>query len=66
MALKPVTNPDVEVEPVELTIDGEKVMAKPGISLYDVISKKGTKVPWRGRTAGATATGWGATTATPS
>ena len=44
MAIKPVTNPDVEVEPVELTIDGEKVMAKPGISLYDVISKQGKKV----------------------
>ncbi len=44
MALKPVTNPDVEVEPVELTIDGETVQAKPGISLYDVISKQGKRI----------------------
>ncbi len=44
MALKPVTNPDVQVEPVELTIDGETVQAKPGISLYDVISEQGKKV----------------------
>ncbi|HHZ83900.1 MAG TPA: 2Fe-2S iron-sulfur cluster binding domain-containing protein, partial [Nitrospirales bacterium] len=41
---KPVTTPDVEVEPVELTIDGETVTAKPGVSLYDVISKQGKKV----------------------
>ena len=44
MALKPVTNPDVEVAPVELTIDGEVVTAKPGISLYDVISKQGKRL----------------------
>ncbi len=44
MAIKPVTNPDVEVEPVELTIDGETVTAQPGVSLYDVISKQGKKV----------------------
>tara|TARA_B100001971_G_C18260210_1_gene586061 strand:+ start:1558 stop:4362 length:2805 start_codon:yes stop_codon:yes gene_type:complete len=42
--MKPVTNPDVEVEPVELTIDGEVVHAKPGISLYDVISKQGKRI----------------------
>ncbi len=44
MAIKPVTNPELDVEPVELIIDGETVHAKPGISLYDVISKRGKKI----------------------
>ncbi|MFQ5930784.1 MAG: molybdopterin-dependent oxidoreductase [Nitrospiraceae bacterium] len=41
MALKPVTTPDVEAATIELSIDGRAVMAKDGVSLYDVISNTG-------------------------
>jgi len=45
MALKPVTTPDVEAATIELTLDGEKVTAKAGVSLYDVISSTGKIIP---------------------
>ncbi len=45
MGLKPVTSPDVEAETIELTLDGEVVQAKAGVSLYDVISSTGKIVP---------------------
>ena len=45
MALKPVTTPDVEAPTIELTVDGESVQARAGVSLYDVISQTGRIVP---------------------
>ncbi|TAL10229.1 MAG: 4Fe-4S dicluster domain-containing protein [Nitrospirae bacterium] len=45
MALKPVTSPDVEAPAIELTIDGQPVQAKGGVSLYDVISQTGKIIP---------------------
>jgi len=45
MALKPVTSPDVEAPSIELTIDGQPVAAKAGVSLYDVISQTGKIIP---------------------
>src|SRR5437763_3519586 len=45
MALKPVTTPDVEAPSIELTIDGQTVRTKAGVSLYDVISETGKIVP---------------------
>jgi formate dehydrogenase alpha subunit len=45
MALKPVTSPDVEAPSIELTIDGQAVAAKAGVSLYDVIAQTGKIVP---------------------
>ncbi len=45
MGLKPVTSPDTEAETIELTLDGETVTAKQGVSLYDVISSTGKIVP---------------------
>ncbi|MEJ2229807.1 MAG: molybdopterin-dependent oxidoreductase [Nitrospirales bacterium] len=45
MGLKPVTTPDVEAATIELTLDGEIVQAKEGVSLYDVISSTGKIVP---------------------
>ena len=45
MGLKPVTTPDAEAATIELTLDGETVTAKEGVSLYDVISSTGKIVP---------------------
>ncbi|MEK6549137.1 MAG: molybdopterin-dependent oxidoreductase [Nitrospirota bacterium] len=45
MALKPVTSPDVEAPSIELTIDGQPVQTKTGVSLYDVISQTGKIIP---------------------
>lgn len=45
MALKPVTTPDVEAATIHLSIDGETVTTKEGVSLYDVISRMGKIVP---------------------
>ena len=45
MALKPVTTPDTEAATIALSIDGETVTAKEGVSLYDVISSMGKIVP---------------------
>ncbi|WP_454061061.1 molybdopterin-dependent oxidoreductase [Candidatus Nitrospira salsa] len=45
MGLKPVTSPDIEAATIELTLDGETVTAKEGVSLYDVISSTGKIVP---------------------
>ena len=45
MALKPVTTPDVEAATIQLSIDGETVSTKAGVSLYDVISRMGKIVP---------------------
>jgi formate dehydrogenase alpha subunit len=45
MALKPATNPEVEAATIELTIDGQTVTAKDGVSLYDVISSIGKIIP---------------------
>ncbi len=45
MALKPVTTPDTEAATITLSIDGETVTAKEGVSLYDVISSTGKIVP---------------------
>ncbi|HZC68787.1 MAG TPA: molybdopterin-dependent oxidoreductase [Nitrospirales bacterium] len=45
MALKPVTSPDVEAPAIQLTIDGQQVEAKQGVSLYDVISQTGKIIP---------------------
>jgi len=45
MGLKPATNPDVEAATIELTIDGQTVTAKDGVSLYDVISSTGKIIP---------------------
>src|SRR5207253_8791455 len=45
MALKPVTSPDTEAASIELTIDGQTVRTKAGVSLYDVISETGKIVP---------------------
>ncbi len=45
MGLKPVTSPEVEAETIELTMDGETVQAKAGVSLYDVVSSTGKIVP---------------------
>ncbi len=45
MALKPVTSPDVAAPGIELTIDGQPVQAKAGVSLYDVISQTGKIIP---------------------
>ena len=41
MGLKPATNPEAEAATIELTIDGNPVTAKDGVSLYDVISSTG-------------------------
>src|SRR5437016_14147662 len=45
MALKPVTTADVEAPSIELTIDGQTVQTKQGVSLYDVISQTGKIIP---------------------
>jgi predicted molibdopterin-dependent oxidoreductase YjgC len=45
MGLKPATNPDTEATSIELTIDGKPVMARDGVSLYDVISSTGKIIP---------------------
>ena len=45
MGLKPATNPDIEATAIELSIDGKSVMAKDGVSLYDVISMTGKIIP---------------------
>lgn len=45
MALKPVTTPDVEAATIELTINGEAVTAREGVSLYDVIASTGKIIP---------------------
>jgi len=45
MGLKPVTTPDAEAVKIELSIDGETVVANEGVSLYDVISSTGKIVP---------------------
>lgn len=45
MGLKPVTTPDAEAATIELTLDGETVTAKEGVSLYDVISSTGKIIP---------------------
>ncbi len=45
MGLKPVTTPDVEAATIELTLDGETVQTKEGVSLYDVVSSTGKIVP---------------------
>ena len=45
MALKPVTTPDVEAPTIELTIDGQTVTSRAGVSLYDVISETGKIIP---------------------
>ena len=45
MALKPVTTPDVEAATIQLSIDGETVTTKEGVSLYDMISRMGKIVP---------------------
>ena len=45
MGLKPATNPDVEAVTIELSIDGKSVIAKSGVSLYDVISSTGKVIP---------------------
>lgn len=45
MALKSVTSPEIEAETIELTMDGETVQAKAGVSLYDVVSSTGKIVP---------------------
>ena len=45
MALKPVTTPDVEAPSIELTIDGQPVTSRAGVSLYDVISQTGKIIP---------------------
>lgn len=45
MGLKPATNPDVEAATIELSIDGQTVTAKDGVSLYDVIASTGKIVP---------------------
>ena len=36
MGLKPATNPEVEATSIELSIDGKTVVAKDGVSLYNV------------------------------
>jgi len=45
MALKPVTSPDVEAPAIQLTVDGQQVEARQGVSLYDVISQTGKIIP---------------------
>lgn len=45
MALKPATNPEIEAATIEVSIDGQPVTAKDGVSLYDVISSTGKIVP---------------------
>jgi len=45
MGLKPVTTPDAETATIELSLDGEMVQAKEGVSLYDVIASTGKIVP---------------------
>lgn len=45
MALKPVTSPDIAAPGIELTIDGQVVATKAGVSLYDVISQTGKIIP---------------------
>src|SRR2546422_492249 len=45
MALKPVTSPEIEAPTIELTIDGQPVQTKAGVSLYDVISETGKIIP---------------------
>ncbi len=45
MGLKPATNPDVEAATIELSIDGNPVTAKDGVSLYDVIASTGKIIP---------------------
>ena len=45
MGLKPVTTPDIETATIELTLDGQTVQAREGVSLYDVISSTGKIVP---------------------
>src|SRR5437867_4122575 len=45
MVLKPVTSPDVEAPAIQLTVDGQQVEARQGVSLYDVISQTGKIIP---------------------
>ena len=45
MGLKPATNPEAEAATIELTIDGQAVTAKDGVSLYDVIASTGKIIP---------------------
>src|SRR5207249_5818283 len=45
MALKPVTSPDTEAPTIQLAIDGQPVLTKAGVSLYDVISESGKIIP---------------------
>ena len=45
MGLKPVTTPDAEAVTIELSLDGEIVQAREGVSLYDVIASTGKIVP---------------------
>jgi formate dehydrogenase alpha subunit len=45
MGLKPATNPETEAATIELSIDGQTVTAKDGVSLYDVIASTGKIVP---------------------
>ncbi len=45
MPLKPVTTPDTEAAAIALSVDGETVTAKAGVSLYDVVSSMGKIVP---------------------
>ncbi len=45
MGLKPATNPEVEAATIELTIDGQTVTAKDGVSLYDVVASTGKVIP---------------------
>jgi formate dehydrogenase alpha subunit len=45
MALKPSTSPDTEATTIELSIDGQTITAKDGVSLYDVIASTGKIIP---------------------
>ena len=47
MVLRPVTTPDVEVATIQLSIGGEIVTTKEGVSLYDVIVRMGKSTPIR-------------------
>ncbi|MFO0775062.1 MAG: molybdopterin-dependent oxidoreductase [Nitrospiraceae bacterium] len=45
MGLKPATNPETEAATIELSIDGQTVTARDGVSLYDVIASTGKIIP---------------------
>ena len=47
MVLRPVTTPDVEVATIQLSIGGEIVTTKEGVSLYDVIYAWAKSTPIR-------------------